>query len=242
MKYIGLILSIILLLSYNENIMSQNIIKPKYSDAYEVEQIISMKGDYVVFKRAGTEFGLNKKEIQYVIHEELGLIYGSINNNVKSNIGEIKIDTLDLSDYKGFLLKEGNKVYIPIDSPKDYERAGALSLKDAVKEYSFWVSVDNIYESHFILEYIVDTNGPDNAYFKIISRDGLVEYDLKKDYYFRSDAGFISTSEDMEENSNVAIKLHKKYIEPLYKIIKKGSLKNKYPKYLIDFIVNTTKE
>ena len=66
MKYIGLILSIILLLSYNENIMSQNIIKPKYSDAYEVEQIISMKGDYVVFKRAGTEFDLNKKEIQYV--------------------------------------------------------------------------------------------------------------------------------------------------------------------------------
>ena len=137
MKYIGFILSIILLLSYNENIMSQNIIKPKYSDAYEVEQIISMKGDYVVFKRAGTEFDLNKKEIQYVIHEELGLIFGSVEKQVTNPTSNYNIDTLDINNYKGFLLAEGNKVFIPQNSPNDYERAGAASLKDIIKEKWF---------------------------------------------------------------------------------------------------------
>lgn len=220
------------------NVNAQNIIKPIGSTAYEVDQIISMKGEQVVFKRSGTEFDINKKDLEYVIHKDLGLVYGSINNKVEHKIDKIKIDTLDISDYKGFLLKEGNKVYIPIDSPKDYERTGALSLKDAVKEYSFWTSVDNVYESHFILEYIVDTDGPDNAYYKITSRDGTIVFDWKKEGYNivgNYGLGSISSNEDPEDNVKVAKKLHKKSIVPLCEIIKRYAKRNKYPKYLKEF-------
>ncbi len=238
MKYIGLILSIILLLSYNENIMSQNIIKPKYSDAYEVEQIISMKGDYVVFKRAGTEFDLNKKEIQYVIHEELGLIFGSVEKQVTNLKSNYNIDTLDINNYKGFLLAEGNKVFIPQNSPNDYERAGATSLKDIIKEKLFWIAVDSEYEAHFILEYIVDTSGSDNAYYKILSRDRSFVFNSKKDGYNVpgiNRLGYKSTNENIDKNIEVAKKLHKECIEPLYDIIKKYTRKNKVPRYLKDF-------
>lgn len=223
------------------NVNAQNIIKPIGSSAFKVEQIISMKGEQVVFKRSGTEFDINKKDLEYVIHKDLGLIYGSINNKVENTLDEIRIDTLDISDYKGFLLKEGNKVYIPIDSPKDYERAGALSLKNAVKEYSFWVPVDNIYESHFILEYIVETDGRDNAYYKIISRDSEIVFDCKKEFHNivgNYGIGSISSNEDPEDNINVAKKLHKKNIVPLYNIIKRYEKRNKYPKCLKAFYIN----
>lgn len=223
------------------NVNAQNIIKPIGSSAFKVEQIISMKGEQVVFKRSGTEFDINKKDLEYVIHKDLGLIYGSINNKVENTLDEIRIDTLDISDYKGFLLKEGNKVYIPIDSPKDYERAGALSLKNAVKEYSFWVPVDNIYESHFILEYIVETDGRDNAYYKILSRDSETVFDCKKEFHNivgNYGIGSISSNEDPEDNINVAKKLHKKNIVPLYNIIKRYEKRNKYPKCLKAFYIN----
>ena len=238
MKYIGLILSIILLLSNNEYIMSQNIIKPKYSDAYEVEQIISMKGDFVVFKRAGTEFDMNKKEIQYVIHKELGIIYGSMKEPVTNPTSNYNIDTLDINNYKGFLLSEGNKVFIPQNSPNDYEKAGAASLKDIIKEKSFWIVVDSEYEAHFIIEYIVDTSGSDNAYYKILSRDRSIEFNSKIDGYNVpgiSRLGFKSTNENIDKNIEVAKKLHKEFIEPLYDIIKRYKKKNKIPRYLKDF-------
>ena len=200
-----------------------------------------MKGEQVVFKRSGTEFDINKKDLEYVIHKDLGLLYGSINNKVENTLDEIRIDTLDISDYKGFLLKEGNKVYIPIDSPKDYEKAGALSLKNAVKEYSFWVPVDNIYESHFILEYIVETDGRDNAYYKILSRDSEIVFDCKKEFHNivgNYGIGSISSNEDPEDNINVAKKLHKKNRVPLYNIIKRYEKRNKYPKCLKAFYIN----
>lgn len=73
------------------NVNAQNIIKPIGSTAFEVEQIISMKGEQVVFKRSGTEFDINKKDLEYVIHKDLGLIYGSINNKSKDMPREINI-------------------------------------------------------------------------------------------------------------------------------------------------------
>lgn len=243
--YIRFLLALLIAFTFSENIISQNIIKPKYSEAYEVDKIISMKGDHVVFKRAGTEFDILKKELEYVIHNELGLIYGSINKTSVAPKSTYDIDTLDINNYSGFLLKEGNKVYIPLNSSKEYEKAGAASLKEIVMSDSFWIVVNSKYEAHFILEYIVDTDGRDNAYYKIMSRNGNQEFSSKKDWFNISGtygSGTISTNENPDKNIEVAQKLHKRNIEPLYEIIKRSAKKNKYPRYLKGFYLNNNEK
>ena len=84
----------------------------------------------------------------------------------------------------------------------------------------------------------MDTSGSDNAYYKILSRDRSFVFNSKKDGYNVpgiNRLGYKSTNENIDKNIEVAKKLHKECIEPLYDIIKKYTRKNKVPRYLKDF-------
>ena len=52
----------------------KNLIKPIDKDGFEVDSILSMRGDVIVYLRAGTEFDIKKSEVAYVNHSILGRI------------------------------------------------------------------------------------------------------------------------------------------------------------------------
>lgn len=65
------------LLSATTNAFAQagkNFIKPVDKNGFEVDSIISMRGDEIVYLRAGTEFDIKKSEVAYVCHAALGRI------------------------------------------------------------------------------------------------------------------------------------------------------------------------
>ena len=73
---------------------------------------------------------------------------------------------------------------------------------------------------------------------KILSRDRSFVFNSKKDGYNVpgiNRLGYKSTNENIDKNIEVAKKLHKECIEPLYDIIKKYTRKNKVPRCLKDF-------
>lgn len=94
-------------------------------------------------------------------------------------------DYLDLSNFQGFLLDKGNNVYIPLDGPTDYERAGAKQLKKNMEKDKFWNVVDSEDMAHFVLEYLVDTER-NRAYLLIRDREGERTVDSRKINYYYS--------------------------------------------------------
>lgn len=90
---------------------------------------------------------------------------------------------IDESDIHGSYIAEGNCVYIPVDSPREYERAGQIKLKECMKEWGYWTVVDAPDQAHFVLQMVVATVGYDQilllirprAYFSAIPYD--MDYD-----------------------------------------------------------------
>lgn len=67
------------------------------------------------------------------------------------------------SDIHGSLIAEGNCVYIPTDSPLDYEQAGQKQLKEEIKKWGYWKVVPKLEQAHFVLQFVTSTKGKDNS-------------------------------------------------------------------------------
>jgi len=78
---------------------------------------------------------------------------------------------VDLSDYHGFLLEEGNCVYVPMDGPHEYERYAQEYLRSSLASDGFWNVVDSINQAHFVLQYGVCLEGQDRGFFYLRTRD-----------------------------------------------------------------------
>lgn len=74
------------------------------------------------------------------------------------------------SDIHGSLIAEGNCVYIPTDSPLDYEQAGQKQLKEEIKKWGYWKVVPKLEQAHFVLQFTTQTNGQDTSYMVIRPR------------------------------------------------------------------------
>lgn len=74
------------------------------------------------------------------------------------------------SDIHGSLIAEGNCVYIPTDSPLDYEQAGQKQLKEEIKKWGYWKVVPKLEQAHFVLQFITLTKGRDKSYMLIRPR------------------------------------------------------------------------
>lgn len=77
---------------------------------------------------------------------------------------------IEEADIHGSLIAKGNRVYIPTDSKNVCERAGQECLKQEVQEWGYWIVVDELEQSHFVLQYALDSKGKDYSILIIRSR------------------------------------------------------------------------
>ena len=68
---------------------------------------------------------------------------------------------VDLSNFHGCLFQAGNCVYIPIDSPIDYEKAGQERFRQRMKMANIWTVVNAPEQAHFVMQFWTSTKGSD---------------------------------------------------------------------------------
>lgn len=79
-------------------------------------------------------------------------------------VQEDRFPIVNIDNYHGYLLQKGNCVYIPTDSPYDYERAGQEKLKELVQKDGYWQVVDTEEQAHFVLMFYTNLSGRDYSY------------------------------------------------------------------------------
>jgi hypothetical protein len=140
---------------------------------------------------------------------------GSVLNLANNTSNEIEMEEEDdgfpyipEDSIKGFLIAEGNCVFVPTDSPENYERAGQEVLKAKIKKWGYWNVVNKPEKSHFILQYVTNTRGHDTSWLVLRPRKF---YRISKTIIDRETAGmqlaYTGSSEDIEKNRRAAEKL-----------------------------------
>jgi hypothetical protein len=139
---------------------------------------------------------------------------GSMMNLTNSTSNEVEEEDdgfpiIPEDSIKGSLIAEGNCVFVPTDSPDNYERAGQETLKAKIKEWGYWNVVNKPEKSHFILQFITDLHGGDTSWLIFQSRN-----DYRKTPTIQNkntDDGlqivFTRSSENIEDNKLAAEKL-----------------------------------
>jgi hypothetical protein len=124
--------------------------------------------------------------------------------------------TSKFANYHGFLLEEGNNVYLScLSSPKNvaYDDAAIDVLTRQILRDGFWHIVDNLEDAHFVLSCIVNKN------------DDKVSVGISSDLTGgKEELGSMKGSEDVTEYRKLVWELYNKYIIPLEHKIEKGSI------------------
>jgi small nuclear ribonucleoprotein (snRNP)-like protein len=128
------------------------------------------------------------------------------------NVKEVA-DCDTLANYKGFLLAKGNNVYVYCEG-KDYEKAGAETLRKLLKNDGFWNVVDRMQDAHFTINYLVSLRGRDQGYISVSS------WRVQQSELIYGE----STNETPSPNINIATKGYNKVIISLQKKIEKGEI------------------
>lgn len=128
-----------------------------------------------------------------------------------SKVEKKQVTPLDLSSYKGNLLKKGNKVCILPATTKNYDMAGAYELLKQVTIDEHWTIANTPEEAHFILEYKVNLEGRDQA-----------ELIIKDNFGHSVSAGKCSAGESTSDNKEAAKSLYIKSVLPIIKQMEKG--------------------
>lgn len=77
---------------------------------------------------------------------------------------------IDESDIHGSLIAEGNCVFIPTDSPLEYEKAGQQRLLEFVQKWGYWKVVAKPEQAHFVLQFTTQISGEDLSFLIIRPR------------------------------------------------------------------------
>ena len=123
----------------------------------------------------------------------------------------------ELNHYKGFLLDDGNKVYLNCKCDQklaEYDQAALDVLKRQLRRDGYWVAVDNPNEAHFFINYTASAEGSGKITMSISSQITGKEEIL----------GSAKVPEDVDENRKLVWELYNKYIIPLHKKIEKGNI------------------
>lgn len=131
----------------------------------------------------------------------------------------------DKSTFKGNLLAPGNNVMV-VSGNTSHERAGAAELAKQITLNDYWIVTEEPEKAHFIIGYYVDTEGRDKAYITITDGDGNREV---RDF----PGSKTGSSESDYENREVARKIFKKAIKPIYKSASEGKNANGFSQYYI---------
>ncbi len=145
---------------------AQDLIVPKSGDpisAYNLEQsedylfyTLNIDSDSPILRIAKNDVLMVRKADGSVL---------SIDNQKTAKINDAEQEELfpiiDESTIQGSLIAQGNCVYIPTDSPSDYEQAGQQQVKEMVKKWGYWTVVNKPEQAHFILQFTTQTAGYD---------------------------------------------------------------------------------
>ncbi len=112
---------------------SQNFIKPIGKDGFKVDSILSMRGDVILYLRAGTEFDILKEKVEYIEHSQLGRI------DIAAEYRENDTKTLPIPepDFNGeaFICDFTNNTYVKME-----KAIGQVKTKD-----QFWGPEQKLY-------------------------------------------------------------------------------------------------
>ena len=124
--------------------------------------------------------------------------------------------TSKFANYHGFLLEEGNNVYLScLSSPKNvaYDDAAIDVLTRQILRDGFWHIVDDPEEAHFILSCDVNKN------------DGKASIGISSELTGgKEELGSMKVAEDEAEYRKLVWELYNKYIIPMQRKIEKGSI------------------
>lgn len=168
--------------------------------------------DHITVLIGNIESKIPMSEVAYVDHPSK-----HEDNFTNEKVGEkVLVEVPDkLADYKGFLLSAGNNVFVYCTNSDaefsstldDYTNAARNRLNRLLKSDGFWNVVDDMRDAHFVISYVVDTQGSDKAHFFISSW-------RSKGYLF---FGGTDGNENADDNRANASKFYRKYIVPLQK-------------------------
>lgn len=139
---------------------------------------------------------------------------------VYSPLPQKTIPTIDWQTYHGFLLDEGNNVFVDYGDA-GYERAGAQELVKQIEIDGFWNNTYSPQNAHFIIKYTVNTEGKDKAYITV--------HDNKGNLLVARFAGSRAySSESISENREVARKIYLNSLQKLQRSIRKGEIPSEF--------------
>lgn len=78
---------------------------------------------------------------------------------------------IDEASIHGNLIAKGNRVFIPTDSQTEAELAGQIQFREKVREWGYWTVVDSPEQGHFVLQYILDSEGKDYSILLLRPRE-----------------------------------------------------------------------
>lgn len=129
----------------------------------------------------------------------------------KETVQEDRFPIVNIDNYHGYLLQKGNCVYIPTDSPYDFERAGQEELKRLMEEAGIWQVVDKLEQAHFVLIYNTCLSGQDYSQAVLRTRGEYQNYKtVFSSWLVTSDVGTdicifgANTDETISTNKKVA--------------------------------------
>lgn len=82
---------------------------------------------------------------------------------------------IDLTNYHGYLLAEGNCVYVAANSDAEWEQYGVERIKQHLKRIGYWKVVDKPEQAHFILQFRVNLRGKDTGIIYARTRKSFAE-------------------------------------------------------------------
>ena len=178
--------------------------------------------DHITLNVAESETTIKMSEVAYI--DKVGSQQNEIPSKTKLENKKIVMKEQilvedKLANYKGFLLKKGNNVYVcsfnsDKDDDSDYDKAGAEVIKQYLIKDGFWNVVDNMNDAHFTINYFVDTRWGDKAFLSISSwrTNKSLTLDIKR------------TRESVLLNVDQAIKMYYSCIVPFQEKIEMGTL------------------
>ena len=112
----------------------KNLIKPIDKDGFEVDSILSMRGDVIVYLRAGTEFDIKKSDVAYVNHSILGRI----------DIAEMDLPIPEPRHIgEAYMCNFDNKEYVQLEKTVGINKSKNQSLKSKKLVFAKTKSKDN---------------------------------------------------------------------------------------------------
>ena len=126
MKNLRIIILLIALLitSSLEAQSTKNFIKPLAKDGFYVDSILSLRGNTIIYRRAGTEFDIEKAKVAYVEHSILGRIDITDEKTANQNIVNMIFPEPEFNG-EAFICNFDDKTYI-----KTERAIGQVKIKD----------------------------------------------------------------------------------------------------------------